>query len=78
MNEKRVISVEYLLPLLVVLLFSVSILFGEMTLRMKYPELLTVKDSSNEFDIFDSFDPRIGRWHKRNFSHAFAALSTTK
>jgi lysophospholipase L1-like esterase len=50
-------------------------LFGEIILRRKYPELLIGKDSL--FGIFDSFDPRIGRWHKRNFSHAYAGRIVT-
>jgi hypothetical protein len=77
MKDTRTMKVEYFFPLFVVLFFLLAILSGEMILRMKYPELLIRDDAHDEFGPFDVFDPRLGRWHKRNFSHKYVGAVIT-
>jgi hypothetical protein len=74
------IRIKYFLPLFVILIFSVFILLGEMVLKIRYPELLLGNASScgAEINMFCSFNPKIGRWHKKNFTHTYAGgLVTT-
>jgi len=63
------IKIDYFLPLLVVLIFAILILGAEAALRIRYPNLLIETEASNEFPLFCSFHPRLGRWHKKNISY---------
>jgi lysophospholipase L1-like esterase len=63
--------IEYLFPLFVVLLFGAVIAGIEWGIHLRWPDLIFHTTGDYEIDAFGIFDPRMGRWHRKNFSYRY-------
>jgi lysophospholipase L1-like esterase len=70
-------KVEYFLPLVVILVFAVLIGCFEWGVHKRWPDLIFPKSDHLDLDIFSVFDPRLGRWHRKNFSHQFKGTTVS-
>lgn len=70
------LRIEYILPLIVVLIFAILIGCLEWGIRSRWPDLI-FRTTEDEFDMFCVFDSRLGRWHRKNFSHIFDGTIVT-
>jgi lysophospholipase L1-like esterase len=70
-------KVEYFLPLVVILVCAVLIGFFEWGIHKCWPDLIFPESVNHDVDIFSVFDPRLGRWHRKNFSHQFQGTAVS-
>jgi lysophospholipase L1-like esterase len=70
-------KVEYFLPLVVIFIFTVLIGFFESGIHKLWPDLIFPITDKRDIDIFSVFDPRLGRWQRKNFSHEFKGTTVS-